>query len=102
MLASAAYTEVLMYLMRYFYYSKGLTAMLRVRNRVAAVRADKGLSQRGLSRVSNVTPVIVRRIEAEVGYEPRLSVVRRLCQALGDMELFWLEEVTATPAPPAR
>lgn len=64
-----------------------------VRNRVEEARLAAGLSQRALARESGVTPLILRRIERNTGYEPSLSVARRICEVLGRLDLFWFEAV---------
>lgn len=62
-----------------------------VRNSVQVARQQAGLSQRALARNSGVTPLILRRIERNTGYEPSLSVARRICEVLGRTDLFWFE-----------
>lgn len=64
-----------------------------VRNRVETVRREAGLSQRALARESGVTPLILRFIERDTGYEPNLSVARRICEVLGRTDLFWFESI---------
>ena len=64
-----------------------------VRNRVQEVRQAAGLSQRALARESGVTPLILRYIERDTGYEPGLSVARRICEVLGRVDLFWFEAI---------
>lgn len=49
--------------------------------KLVMLRQDKGLSQRALAKLSNVTNVTIARIESGV-YDPRLSTLRRLAQAL--------------------
>lgn len=45
------------------------------------LRQKNGLSQRALANLSKVTNVTIARIESGV-YDPRLSTLRRLAQAL--------------------
>jgi transcriptional regulator with XRE-family HTH domain len=49
--------------------------------KLAALRAQRGLSQRALAELSKVTNVTIARIESGV-YDPRLSTLRQLAKAL--------------------
>jgi transcriptional regulator with XRE-family HTH domain len=49
--------------------------------KLIALRAMQGLSQRELAKRSKVTHVTIARIETGV-YDPRLSTLRRLAKAL--------------------
>lgn len=49
--------------------------------RLRAIRERKGVSLRGLKKVSGVAVATLARIEAG-GYDPRLSTLRRLAKAL--------------------
>lgn len=49
--------------------------------RLRAIREGKGVSLRGLRKVSGVAVATLARIEAG-GYDPRLSTLRRLAKAL--------------------
>jgi transcriptional regulator with XRE-family HTH domain len=49
--------------------------------KLVALRAERGLSQRDLGKLSKVTHVTIARIETGV-YDPRLSTLRRLAKAL--------------------
>ena len=49
--------------------------------RLRAIRERKGVSLRGLRKVSGVAVATLARIEAG-GYDPRLSTLRRLAKAL--------------------
>jgi transcriptional regulator with XRE-family HTH domain len=49
--------------------------------KLIALRAKQGLSQRELAKRSKVTHVTIARIETGV-YDPRLSTLRRLAKAL--------------------
>jgi len=49
--------------------------------KLVALRAKRGLSQRGLAQKSKVTNVTIARIETGV-YDPRLSTLRQLAKAL--------------------
>ena len=65
---------------------KGLTTVLLCENilamtRLRAIREGKGVSLRGLKKVSGVAVATLARIEAG-GYDPRLSTLRRLAKAL--------------------
>jgi transcriptional regulator with XRE-family HTH domain len=64
---------------------------MRVRNRVREVRQGLRFSQRLLARQTGVSPLILRRIEADDGYEPRLGIVRRISEVLERTDLFWIE-----------
>jgi transcriptional regulator with XRE-family HTH domain len=64
---------------------------MRVRNRVKEVRKKERYSQRLLSKETGVAPLILRRIEADDGYEPGFGVVRRISEVLDRVDLFWLE-----------
>lgn len=64
---------------------------MRIRNQVKIVRQAMRYSQRLLSRETGVSPLILRRIEADDGYAPGLDVVRRISEILGRTDLFWLE-----------
>ena len=50
--------------------------------RLRAIREGKGVSLRGLKKVSGVAVATLARIEAG-GYDPRLSTLKRLAKALG-------------------
>ena len=56
---------------------ENISAMTRLR----AIRERKGVSLRGLKKVSGVAVATLARIEAG-GYDPRLSTLRRLAKAL--------------------
>ena len=56
---------------------ENITAMTRLR----AIREGKGVSLRGLKKVSGVAVATLARIEAG-GYDPRLSTLRRIAKAL--------------------
>jgi transcriptional regulator with XRE-family HTH domain len=64
---------------------------MKIRNQVKAVRQAMRYSQRLLSRETGVSPLILRRIEADNGYATGLDVVRRICEVLGRTDLFWIE-----------
>jgi transcriptional regulator with XRE-family HTH domain len=64
---------------------------MRLRNRVRAVRAALGLSQRDLAKLSGVSRVTLGAIERDDGYEPKASVMGRVCEVLGDAGLWWFE-----------
>ena len=49
--------------------------------RLRAIREGKGVSLRGLKKVSGVAVATLARIEAG-GYDPRLSTLKRLAKAL--------------------
>ena len=49
--------------------------------RLVQLRAQRGLSQRALAKLSKVTYVTIARLETGV-YDPRLSTLRRLAKAL--------------------
>ena len=49
--------------------------------RLRAIREGKGVSLRGLKKVSGVAVATLARIEAG-GYDPRLSTLRRIAKAL--------------------
>ena len=49
--------------------------------RLRAIREGKGVSLRGLKKLSGVAVATLARIEAG-GYDPRLSTLRRLAKAL--------------------
>lgn len=70
---------------------------MKVRNCVREVRRKERYSQRLLSRETGVAPLILRRIEADNGYEPGFNVVRRISEVLDRVDLFWLER-TEQPA----
>ena len=53
--------------------------------KLAALRAQRGLSQRALAELSKVTNVTIARIESGV-YDPRLSTLRQLAKALKEDE----------------
>jgi transcriptional regulator with XRE-family HTH domain len=50
--------------------------------RLRSIREGKGVSLRGLKKLSGVAVATLARIEAE-GYDPRLSTLRRIAKALG-------------------
>jgi transcriptional regulator with XRE-family HTH domain len=50
--------------------------------RLRSIRKGKGVSLRGLKKLSGVAVATLARIEAE-GYDPRLSTLRRIAKALG-------------------
>ena len=56
---------------------ENIFAMTRLR----AIREGKGVSLRGLKKVSGVAVATLARIEAG-GYDPRLSTLRRIAKAL--------------------
>ena len=56
---------------------ENISAMTRLR----AIRERKGVSLRGLKKVSGVAVATLARIEAG-GYDPRLRTLRRLAKAL--------------------
>jgi DNA-binding XRE family transcriptional regulator len=62
-----------------------------LRNRLRETRRARGLSQRRLAKVAGVSRQIIVLIDRDDGYEPTAAVMGRLCDALGDMRLFWRE-----------
>jgi transcriptional regulator with XRE-family HTH domain len=70
---------------------------MKVRNRVQEVRKNLRYSQRLLSKETGVAPLILRRIEADNGYEPGFGVVRRVSEVLDRTDLFWLERTEEPP-----
>lgn len=50
--------------------------------RLRTIREGKGVSLRGLKKLSGVAVATLARIEAG-GYDPRLSTLRRIAKALG-------------------
>jgi hypothetical protein len=64
---------------------------MRVRNCVGDARRKLRYCRRLLSKETRVIPLILRRIEADNGYEPGPNVVRRISEVLERTDLFWLE-----------
>lgn len=64
---------------------------MRLRNRVREARTAAGLTQEALARAAEISGQTLIDIERDAGHEPRASVQRRLCEALGDPALFWFE-----------
>lgn len=59
--------------------------------KLAAWRAKRGLSQRALAKVSNVSFVTIARLETGK-YDPRLSTLRQLAKALNAQLIDLLDE----------
>lgn len=64
---------------------------MKFRNRVKALRLERGLSVAALARKAEVSEPTVFEIERDNGYEPRVSVVTKIAEALGAPDAFWLE-----------
>lgn len=72
---------------------------MRFRNRVRAVREERGLSVAALARVSGVSTETIFTLERDAGHAPRGAVQLKLCIALNETNLFWVER-EATDLPP--
>lgn len=72
---------------------------MRFRNRVRVVRLQRGLSVAELSRQSGISTQTIFALEPDNGYAPRGMVQLKLCLALNDTGLFWIER-EASDLPP--
>lgn len=64
---------------------------MRFRNRVRAIRLDRGLTVAALSQLAGVSKQTITDIERDDGHPPRGRVQLRLCIALNETHLFWVE-----------
>lgn len=64
---------------------------MRFRNRVRVVRVQRGLSVAALARASGVSTETIFTIERDNGHPPRGAIQLRLCIALNETSLFWVE-----------
>jgi transcriptional regulator with XRE-family HTH domain len=74
---------------------------MRFRNRVRVVRHARGLSVAALARLSGVSHQTIFSLERDDGYAPRGQVQLRLCMALNDTGLFWIEREAGDVPPDA-
>jgi transcriptional regulator with XRE-family HTH domain len=72
---------------------------MRFRNRVRSVRLDRRLSVAALAKLSGVSTETIFSIERNEHHSPRGSVVLKLCAALNDPGLFWVERESGDVPP---
>lgn len=74
---------------------------MRFRNRVREVRVQRGLSVAALARDSGVSTETIFAIERDNGHPPRGTVQLKLCIALNETNLFWVEREAGDLPPDA-
>jgi transcriptional regulator with XRE-family HTH domain len=64
---------------------------VRLRNRVRATRALRGITQSALAEWAGISRMTLRRVERDDGYVPWGTVMVALANALDDEGLWWME-----------
>lgn len=72
---------------------------MRFRNRVRETRNQRRLSVAALARLSDVSTETIFSLERDENYAPRVGVMLKLCQALNETNLFWIEREPSEPPP---